>query len=68
MVLVVKKLLAHAGDVMYEVWVGSLVREVPWRRERQPTPVFFPGECHGQRSLPGYSPWGCKGSDMTEAT
>ena len=33
-------------------------RKIPWRRERQPTPVFLPGESHGQRSLVGYSPWG----------
>ena len=26
------------------------------------------GETHGQRSLVGYSPWGCKESDMTEVT
>ena len=32
----------------------------------QPTPVFLPGESHGRRSLVGYSPWGCKESDMTE--
>ena len=32
----------------------------------QPTPVFLPGEFHGQRSLVGYSPWGCKESDTTE--
>ena len=32
----------------------------------QPTPLFLPGESHGQRSLVGYSPWGRKGSDMTE--
>ena len=31
-----------------------------------PTLVFFPGELHGQRSLEGYSPWGCKESDTTE--
>ena len=31
------------------------VRKIPWRRERQPTPVFLPGESHGQRSLVGYS-------------
>ena len=36
-----------------------------WRREWQPTPVFLPGEFHGQRSLAGYSPWGCKESDTT---
>ena len=44
------------------------VRKIPWRRAWQPTPVFLPGESHGQRSLAGYSPWGCKELDMTEAT
>ena len=34
------------------------VRKIPWRREWQPTPVFFPGEIHRQRSLVGYNPWG----------
>ena len=34
--------------------------------ERLPTPVLLPGEFHGQRSLAGYSPWGCKESDTTE--
>ena len=29
-------------------------------------PVFLPGEFHGQKSLMGCSPWGCKESDMTE--
>ena len=32
------------------------------------TPVFLAGESHGQRSLVGYSPWGCKESDTTEVT
>ena len=32
----------------------------------QPTPVFLPGESHGQRSLVGYSPWGRKELDTTE--
>ena len=36
------------------------------RRKWQPTPVFLPGESHGQRSLGGYSLWGHKESDMTE--
>ena len=40
---------------------------IPWRREWLPTPVFLPGEFHGQRSLVGYSPWGPKESDTTEA-
>ena len=41
------------------------VRKIPWRRQWQPTPVFLPGESHGQRSLVGYSPWCLKESDMT---
>ena len=40
--------------------------KIPWRRKWQPTPVFLPGESHGQRSLAGYSPWGRKESDPTE--
>ena len=42
------------------------VRKITWRRTCQPTPVFFPGKSHGQRSLVGYSPWGHKESDTTE--
>ena len=45
---------------MQETWV-SWVRKIPWRRERLPTPVFWPEEFHGL-----YSPWGCKESDTTE--
>src|SRR5574341_973499 len=37
-----------------------------WRRKWQPTPLFLPGESHGQRSLVGCSPWGCTESDRTE--
>ena len=52
---------------MRETWVSSLGWEGPLRREWLPTPVFFlPGEFHGQRSLVGYSPWGCKELDTTE--
>ena len=36
----------------------DLGREDPWRRERLPTPVFWPGELHGL-----YSPWIRKESD-----
>ena len=46
--------------VMQETRVWSLDQEDPWRRTWQPTPVFLPGEFHGQRSLAGYSPWGYK--------
>ena len=46
----------------YNPWV----RKNPWRRKRQLTPVFLPGESHGQRSLVDYSPWGHKKLDVTE--
>ena len=49
----VKNLLA-----MQETWVLSLAEEDPLEKGMQPTPVFLPGEFHGQRSLVGYSPWG----------
>ena len=44
------------------------VRKISWRRKWQPTPVFFPGKSHRQRSLVGYSPWGHKELDTTEPT
>jgi len=42
------------------------IEKIPCSREWLPTPVFLPGEFHGQRSLAGYSPWGHKESDTTE--
>ena len=42
------------------------VRRIPWMRKWQLPPVLLPGKFHGQRSLAGYSPWGCKQLDMTE--
>ena len=45
---------------MQETQVRSLGWEDPLEKEWQPTPVFLPGELHGQRSLVGYSPWGRK--------
>ena len=55
-------------SAMQETGVSSLGREDPLEKgkEWQPTPVFLPGEFHEQRSLTGYSPWGCKEWDMTE--
>ena len=46
----------------FDPWVGK----IPWRRKWQPTLVLLPGKFHEQRSLVGYSPQGCKESDMTE--
>ena len=45
-------------------WVGK----IPWRRKWQPTPVLLPGKSHGQRSLAGCSPWGCKRARHVLAT
>ena len=47
-------------------WFNLWARRTSWRRAWQPTPVFLPGEVHGQRSLVGYSPHGYKESDRTE--
>ena len=41
----------------FDPWVGK----IPWRKERLPTLVFWPGEFHGL-----YSPWGRRESDTTE--
>ena len=49
--------LVKNTPAMQETWVGK----IPWRRERLPTPVFWPGEFHGLYSL-----WGHKESDTTE--
>ena len=49
-----------------ETWIDPRVGEIPWRRKRQHTPVFLPGESHGKKSLVGYSPKGHKESDTTE--
>jgi len=58
-VLLVKNPLANAGDLRD-------TDLIPWKRAWQPTPVFLPGESHGQRSLVGYGPQGCKELDPTE--
>ena len=54
----VKESACNAGDL---VLIPGLAR-FPWRRERLPTPVFWPEEFHGL-----YSPRGCKESDTTES-
>ena len=61
----VKNLPSDAGDVR-DVGLIPELRRFPWRRKWQPTPVFLPGESHGQRKLAGYSPWVCKELDTTE--
>ena len=49
-----------------ETPIQSLSWEDPLRREWLPTPVFLPGEPHGQRSLEGYRPLGLKELDTTD--
>ena len=44
------------------------VRKIPWKRKRQPTPVFLPGKSPRQRSLARYSPWGSKELDTSKHT
>ena len=46
--------------------VRKLIQRCLAKGKWQPTPVLLPGESHIQRSLVGYSPWGCKESDTTE--
>ena len=63
--LVVKNPPVNAGrcrECKFDPWVGK----IPWKRKWQPILVLLPGEFLGQRSLAGYSPWGCKELDMTE--
>ena len=57
-----KESACNAGDS------GSIPRlaKISWRRKWPLTPVFLPGEFHEQRSLVGYTPWGCKELVMTE--
>ena len=50
------------GRPGFDYWVGN----TPWRREKLPIPVFWPGQFHRQRSLSSYNSWGHKESDTTE--
>ena len=65
--LVIKNLLANAGDIK-RCGFHSWVRKIPWRRVWQPTSVILPGEILEQRSLAGYSPQGHTQSDRTKVT
>ena len=46
----------------FDPWMGK----IPLEKGRLFTPVFLPGEFHGERSLVGHSPWGCKESGMMD--
>ena len=64
--LVIKNPLANAGDIRDTGLIPG--REDPLEKEMAPHFVFLPEKSHGQRSLVGYSPWGSKVLDTTEAT
>ena len=61
----VKNPPASAGDMRYVSSIPELERSSGVGNGKN-TPVFLPGKSHGQRSLVGYSPWGCRELDMTE--
>jgi len=63
--LVVKSQPSSAGDIR-DAGLIPPSKEDPPEGKWQPSPIFLPGESHGQRSLVGYHPWGCKKSDVTE--
>ena len=67
-VLVVKNLPANAGRRLRDSGFLSGLGRSPGEGHDNPTPVFLPGESHGQRSLAGYSRLGLKESDTTEVT
>ena len=56
--MVTHKCRTHAFDT----WIGK----IPWRRKWPPTPIFLPGESHGQRSLANCSPWDLKELDTRQ--
>ena len=62
----VKNLPANAGDVL-NTQVPSLDRENPLEKEMATHSSILDGKFHGQKSLVGYSPWGCKESGTTKA-
>ena len=61
----VKTLPASAGDTKNMGSIPGLGRS-PGERNGNSLQYFLPGKFHGQRSLVGYNPWGCKESDTTE--
>ena len=58
--------MVKALPAMQETRVQSLGQEDPLEKGMATTPAFLPEKSHGQRSLVGYSPWGCKEADMTD--
>ena len=57
-----KESACNAGDQGLIPWLGRSAG----KENGNPTPVFLPGEFHGQRNLVGYSPWGHKELDTME--
>ena len=57
-----KEAACQCRRLVFDPWV----KETPWRRKWQLTPVFLPGKSQGWRNLVGCSLWGHKKSDTTE--
>ena len=57
-----QRICLQCGRPGGDPWDGESL----WKREWQPSPVFWPGEFHGKRSRARYSPWGCRESDTTK--
>ena len=76
-ILIILIILSHFNYYLRKLWLRRIclqcrrskfhpcIRKIPWKRERQPTPVSLPGESHGQRSLEDHSSWGHKESNTT---
>ena len=64
--------VVFSSGILLPIGLDPWVGKIPWRRKWHPTPIFLPGESHGQRSLAGHSPCGCKSwtwlSDLTTTT
>ena len=63
--IVILRAIMEKVDSMQEQMDNVRRKMEAQRRKWQPIPVFLPGKSHGQASLVGYSPWGCKQSDVT---
>ena len=68
MVLMVKNPPANAEDKRGEMQVRFLGQEDPLEEGMATCPSILAWRGPGKRNLAGYSPWGCKESDMTEGT
>ena len=65
-VFLIAQLVKNPPAMQERPRLSPWVSKIPWRREWQATPGFWPGESHGQRSLAGRSSRGHTKQDVTE--